>query len=133
MFFRARVDDLDNLTYELPNYISKYQARSDCRRSGTSIYIHNSLKCKERSDFSFNNKDIESLMLEILSDKTSNVLVCVLYRPPVGQYEQFENFLTTFFSQTKSCNKYIHIAGDFNLNLLDHYTNKKVQDYLNLI
>ena len=38
------------------------------------------------------NKDIESLTLEILSDKTRDVLVNVLYRPPVAQYQQFENF-----------------------------------------
>ena len=62
-------------------------------------------------------------MLEILSDKTCNVFFNVLYRPPIGQYEQFENFLTTFFSRTKSCNK----------DLLDHDTNKKVQEFLNLI
>ena len=48
----------------------------------------------------------------------------------MGQYEQF---LTTFFSGTKNCNKDIHIAGDFNCNLLDHDTNEKVQDSLNLI
>ena len=51
----------------------------------------------------------------------------------MGQYEQFENFLTIFFSGTKNCNKDIHIAGDFNCNLLDHGTNEKVQDSLNLI
>ena len=27
----------------------------------------------------------------------------------------------------------MHIARDFNLNLLDHHTNKKVQEFLNLI
>ena len=76
----------------MSNYISKPQARSDRRGAGVSIYIHNFLKFKERSDLSINNKDIESLTLEILSDKTRDVLVNVLYRPPVGQYQQFENF-----------------------------------------
>ena len=90
-------------------------------------------KIKERPDLSINNKDIESVMLEILSDKPCSVFFNVLYRPPIGQFEQFENFLTIFFSRTKSCNKDIHIAGDFNLNLLDHDTNKKVQVFLNLI
>ena len=123
------LDDLDNSIYELPNYIRKHQARSDRRGGGVSIYIHNSLKFKKRSDLSINSKDIESLTLGILSNKTRNVLVNVLYRPPIGQYEQFENFLTTFFSRTKSCNKNIHIADDFNLNLLGHNTNKKVQDF----
>ena len=132
-FSETWLDDLDNSTYELPYYISKHQARSDRRGGGVSIYIHNSLKFKKRPDLAINNKDIESLTLEILSDKTRNVLVNVLYRPPAGQYEQFENFLTTYFSRTKSCNKNIDIAGDFNLNLLDHNTNKKVQGFLNLI
>ena len=118
---------------DLPNYISKHQVRSDRRGGGVSVYIHSSLKFKERADLSIISKNIETLTLEILSDKTHNILVNVLYRHSVGQYEQFENFLTTFFSRTKNSNKDIHIAGDFNLNLLDHGTNKKVEDFLNLI
>ena len=101
-FSETWLDDFDNSTYELPNSISKHQARSDHRGGGVSIYIHNSLKFKERSNISINNKDIESLMLEILSDKIHSVLVNVLYKPPAGQYEQPENFLTTFFSRTKA-------------------------------
>ena len=99
-FSETWLDDFDNSTYELPNYISKHQARSDHRGGGVSIYIHNSLKFKER--FNISIKDIESLMLEILSDKIHSVLVNVLYKPPAGQHEQLENFLTTFFSQTKA-------------------------------
>ena len=118
---------------DLPNYISKHQVRSDRRGGGVSVYIHSSLKFKERADLSIISKNIETLTLEILPDKTHNILVNVLYRHSVGQYEQFENFLTTFFSRTKNSNKDIHIAGDFNLNLLDHDTNKKVEDFLNLI
>ena len=91
------------------------------------------MKFKERLDFSIISKDIETLNLEILSEKTSNILVKVLYRSSVGQYEQFENVLTTFFSGTKNCNKDIHITGDFNCDLLGHDTNEKVQDSSNLI
>ena len=125
-FSETWFDDLDNSAYGLPDCISRHQVRSDCRGSGVSIYIHSSLKFKERPDLSIISKDIETLTQEILSDKTGNILVNVFYRPPVGQYEQFENFLTIFFSWTKNCNKDIHITGDFNLNLLDHDTNKKV-------
>ena len=91
-FSERSLDDLDNSTHKLSNYISKPQARSDRRGAGVSIYINNFLKFKERSDLSINNKDIESLTLEILSGKTRDVLVNVLYRPPVGQYQQFDNF-----------------------------------------
>ena len=44
-----------------------------------------------------------------------------------------EAFLNNIFSQIKFSNKAFHIAGDFNLNLLDYYTNKKVQKFLNLV
>ena len=74
-FSETWLDHLDNSTYELPNYISKHQARSDRRGGRVFIYIHNSLKFKERSDLSINNKDVESLTLEILFDKTRNVSV----------------------------------------------------------
>ena len=37
------------------------------------------------------------------------------------------------FNKNKNPTKNYHIAGDFNLNLLDHEKNKKVQDFLNLI
>ena len=56
-FSERSLDDLDNSTHKLSNYISKPQARSDRRGAGVSIYIHNFLKFKERSDLSINNKD----------------------------------------------------------------------------
>ena len=119
----------------MPNYIIKHQTKRDRRGGGVSIYIQNSLEFKERYDLSINNKDIESLTLQILSDMTrkSRALVIFSCRLPARQYEQFEKFLTIFFSQTKCWNKDIHITGNFNLNLSDHDTNKNMQDFLNLI
>ena len=63
---------------DLPNYISKHQVRSDRRGGGVSVYIHSSLKFKERADLSIISKNIETFTLEILSDKTHNILVNVL-------------------------------------------------------
>ena len=98
-----------------------------------SVYIHNSLKVKTRPDLSTSCGNIESLTLEIISEKTRNTIVSVLYRPPNGHFEHFENFLTNFFLNTKDSNKKVYIAGDFNLNLLDHCLNEKVRNYLRLI
>ena len=53
-FSETRFDDLDSSTYELLNYISKHQARSERRGGGVSIYIQISLKFKERADLSIN-------------------------------------------------------------------------------
>ena len=132
-FSETWLDKLDSFTYDLPNYTSIDQKRSDRKGGGVSIYIHNSLNFISRPDLSINCDDIESLTLETISDNTRNTLVNVLYRPPNGQFKTFESFLTNFLVKTKNSNKTIHIAGDFNLNLLDHDNNKKVQAYLNLI
>ena len=122
-FSETWCDDLDNFTYDLPNYTSSHQKRSDRKGWGVSVYIHNSLNFKARLDISTNCRDIESLKLEIISEKTRNTIVSVLYRPPNGHLEHFENFLTNFFLNTKNSSKTVYIVGDFNLNLLDHGLN----------
>ena len=121
---------MGNFTYDLPNFTTNHQKKSDRRGGGVSVYIHNSLNLKPRPDLSKNCGDIESLTKEIISEKTRNTIVSVLYRPPNGH---FEKFLTNIFLNTKDSNKNVYIAGDFNLNLLDHSLNKKVLNYLNLI
>ena len=96
------------------------------------IYIHKSLDFTVKPDLSINNNDIESLTINILSNKKRNTLINALYRPPNGQIEPFENILNNIFSKIKKSNKLFHIAGDFNLNLLGHNTNRKVQRFLNI-
>ena len=124
---------MDNFTDDLSSYISNHQKRSDRKGGGVSAYLHSSFKVKTRSDLSTNCRDIGSLTLEIISEKIRNTIISVLYRPPNGHFEHFENFLTNFFLNTKDSNKNVYITGDFNRNLLDHSLNKKVQNYLNLI
>ena len=84
-----------------------------------------------RNGLDVNNKDIESTSVEILSDKETNTLFNVLYRPPNSQIEPFEKFVKHVFSKTKNTNKAVHIAGDFNLNLLDHDTCNKKSRFFN--
>ena len=75
---------------------------------------------------SINSKDIEAISVELLYEKKRNTLFNVVYRPPNGKIEPFENILKILFNKNKNSNKNYHIAGDFNLNLLDHDKNKKV-------
>ena len=88
-------DDLDTIEkslYEIPNYNSTHQARSDREGSGVSIYIHKSLDFTVKPDLSINNNDIESLTIDIFSNNKRNTLINALFRPPNGQIEPFENF-----------------------------------------
>ena len=47
--------------------------------------------------------------------------------------EPFKKFLNCIFHKTKKSNKKLHIAVDFNLNVLDHDNCKKVQNFLDLL
>ena len=130
------MDDLTlsgNAWYELQNYRRKHQVRGDHIGGGVSIYVHNSLNFKIKPDLSISNNDTESLSAEVVSDKVRNTIVHVLYRSSNGQIEPSETFFNNTFCQINVSNKATHITGDFNLNILDHGTNKKVQNFLNLV
>ena len=83
-----------------------------------------------KKGLSTNNGDIETLYIEIIDTKSKDILVNTSYRQPAGQYNEFEIYLKQFLHKSKNKNSYL--VGDFNLNLLDHRTNTKVKDYLNL-
>ena len=106
--------------YELPNYKSIHQVRNYSKGGGVSIYINKSLHFKLRPDLSINSRDVESLSIEILFFKDQNTLINVLYRPLKGVIEPFERFLKEISKKTKNNLKPFHIAGDFNLNILEH-------------
>ena len=72
---------------------------------------------------------MESLFIELVFENKRNTLINVLYRPPNGQTKSFENILKNVFSITKNSNKLHHIAGDFNLNILDYENSRKLQDF----
>ena len=56
-----------------------------------------------------------------------------MYIPLNCKIEPFETFLIKILSSIQNANKDLHIAGDFNRNLLDHESNKKALDLLNII
>ena len=90
-FSETWYDDSGNFIYDLQNCTSSHEKRSNRKGRGVFVYIHNSLKFKSTTDLSTNCRDIESLTLEIISEKTHNTIVSVLYRPPNGHLEPFEN------------------------------------------
>ena len=119
--------------YELPNYKRIHQIRIYGKGVGVSIHIKDSIKFKPRPDHSIKNTDVESISIKRLCNKNRNTLINVLYRLQKGLAEPFEKFLNCIFHKTKKSNKKFHIAGDFNLNLLDVDNCRRVHNFLNLL
>ena len=57
----------------------------------------------------------------------------LLYRPPNGDHKELENYFKSSLSKRKISHKDVILARDFNINLLDFDTNKKVQNFVNLM
>ena len=91
----------DSFIYDLSNYASTHQKRSNHKSWGVSVYIYSSLNFKTKLDFSINCGGIESLALEIISEKTRNIIVHVSYRLPNGHFKYFENLLRNLFLKHK--------------------------------
>ena len=57
--------------------------------------------------------------------------------PSIGHLPEisghFKSYLKEFFSKHLKTNKTIHLAGDFNLNVIDYETVTKVKNFFNLI
>ena len=82
---------------------------------------------------SINSDDVESVSVEILFENRKNTIFNVLYKQPKGQIEPFEKFWKEIFPRIKNSNKELHVAGDFNLSVLDHEMCKELQEFLKII
>ena len=68
-----------------------------------------------------------------MNNKDKNIIINTIYRPPAGKIRQFKCYLKDFFSKNLKSSKTIHLAGDFNLNVIDYETVMKVKNFFNLI
>ena len=89
------------------------------------LFVKESFCSKTRQDLSINYDAIESLCLEITSEKSKNIILNLTYRPPNGDVKEFEKHLNRILS-TNDILKKVIMAGDFNMNMLDFKQNKKV-------
>ena len=86
-----------------------------------------------KPDLSVNNDNIEALCIEIVNNNGKNILINKQYRQPTGIYSEFEKYMKDFTNKVKNNGKDLYIVGDMNLNLLDHRSNSKVKEYLNIV
>ena len=98
-----------------------------------SIFVYESLSFKRREDLGINSEAVESLSMEIWNKKCKNIIINTIYRPLKEDIEICEIYFKNLFSKNGTVNKYIVLAGDFNLNVLYFKNNKKVQKFINLM
>ena len=107
-------------------------------KSGCGLYIRDSITYIERHklDIAYvdDNEEFQTKWIEIINNKTSNILVCVTYRHPRKQAGKiYNNSLREKLCQVKKENKLLFLVGDTNYDFLKMNTNPLIGEFYELI
>jgi exonuclease III len=114
------------------NYnLGAYYSRKHFKKSGTCIYVHNSLKI---ATFNLENycyeKDIEACAV-CVNMATSRICILSVYRSPDSNYEILLGKLELILQKLCKSKVKVVICGDINLNYVDNCLKKlKLDDIL---
>ena len=124
----------DNTTflYELEGYSSFHVVRTAREHGGVSIYVRNIHQSNLIHELSFVNITIEICTAKVtLSNLT--LTVSAIYRSHT-KYEDIDNFadqMSVILNNAIYKNMKSVLLRDFNINLLEHSTHRKTENYLN--
>ena len=120
----------------LDNYHDPIGTPSEATKGGVLIYVSKDLNFKPRNDLNiYSSKEVESSFVEIINKKKANSIIGTIYRHPSMCGNEFNDEylrpLTHKLNLEK--NKNIHIAGDFNFNLLNVSSDNSTSDFFDLL
>ena len=108
-------------------------SRNPDRLGLEAVYLNENITWNRRSDLEING--IECLWIEIVLQNTSNILLCITYRPPDTSsylHENFNDLLSNMLTKSTNLSKEVIIAGNLNVNYLNKNCNKPFKETLSL-
>ena len=121
-----------NIDISLQGFHAPYCKYTEAEKGGTILYISDKLNFKPRKDLEiYAKKELESCFVEIINKKTSNEIVGVIYRHPNMDTNTFtdEKLTEVMHILSREKNKKVHIAGDFNFDLLKYSQHSSTADF----
>lgn len=108
----------------IPGYNLECINRENKLGGGVCLYIKEGIHYKIRNDINTNiDNTIESLFIEIASDKSKNTIIGVIYRPPSNNFDKFQESINSIIENINKENKMCYLLGDFNIDLLKSNAN----------
>ncbi|XP_065654575.1 uncharacterized protein LOC136081205 [Hydra vulgaris] len=87
-----------------------------------------------RNDLCVSDGDGEILTIEIINERTKNILISCCYRPPDGVSENLSMFLQQkVIAKGNNEKKKNFLIGDFNMNCFDYNDDNKVRNFYDAI
>ena len=101
---------------------------------GALLYVSNKFNYKPRDDLLlYKHSHLESIFIEILFPKKSNIIIGCIYRHPCMSIVEFNDLFTPVLHKITSENKTIILLGDFNIDLIKCSTDINTSEFFNLI
>ena len=123
---------LNSELLSIPGYnkCSKHRP-NDEKGGGVALFVNETL---DYSVLKFESKTFESVFIELKAQNNGRTIIGAIYRPPGGNFikfnEEYDSMLTKLIGKK---NKNIVIAGDFNINLLNHSHHSETENFLNIM
>ena len=95
--------------------------------------MQESLSLRLRENLSINCETIQSLSTEMSSTRSKNIAYDTIYRPTNRDIKQCQTHFKDLFPKKRKILKNIILAECFYIKFLNFETDKKVQDFLNLM
>jgi len=98
---------------------------------GVALLVRKSL---DYSPLKLQTKTFESVFLELKTCPTRPTIIAAIYRPPGGSLADFnQEYESVLAELTRKNSKNIILAGDFNINLLNHSSHSETETFLNIM
>ena len=110
---------------DLQSYAKIDSIRPNRTGGGASMFIGSKHNLIQRTDLNIKATDCDSVFIEI---RDKNIIVGFVYKPDYVNYEDFISHLPWLKK-----GKEVFIMGDFNIDLLKHNHNHRVNTFVNLM
>jgi len=113
----------------LPGYNKYSKPRGDeVKGGGVALFIKNTI---EYSPINIETQTFESIFIAINDLYKKPTIIGTIYRPPGGNLSNFNNEFESTITKIIGKHKNIIVAGDFNINLLNHNVHLETETFLN--
>ena len=100
-----------------------------------ALFIEHEINFKVRNDLIIDDgivdKSCECIFIEIHNAKKQQMIIGELYRPPHHYVDRFNVSFNTLLTKLEKENAKFLLAGDYNINLMNHETHKGSENCLN--
>ena len=129
------LDQTTAVTINIPGYTFVYNCRKEDHGGGVGFFIKWSVPFQILDPFFTNqpHTSYESLFLKIPQKKGPHFALGVIYRPPNTNLNIFNDEFNTLLSLMTKKYKNIHLAGDYNINLLKYLDHAPTNCFINSI